>query len=113
MSLVALPQPIIIPQIAAYLAATRSALLINDDTDELAFIIQIPKTGTLTRLLIGTGSVLTTGENNVPVRIETDDKIGTIEIGRDRIISWAISDQKGKTAYFQDSNEELVLRKLF
>ena len=43
--------------------------------------------------------------------IETDDSIGTIEIGRDRIISWAICDQEGNTTFFTDKNEELVLDK--
>lgn len=44
------------------------------------------------------------------VDIETDDSRNTIEIGRDRIISWASCDQNGETKFFYNKNEEEVLR---
>ena len=43
--------------------------------------------------------------------IETDDSIGNIEIGRDRIISWAFCNQKGETEYFTSKEESDVLSK--
>ena len=44
--------------------------------------------------------------------IETDDSRGGIEIGRDRIISWAICDQEGYSKFFHSSNEREVLEEL-
>jgi len=43
--------------------------------------------------------------------IETDDTIGNIEIGRDRIISWAICNQSGEPTYFHSTDEEEVLKR--
>jgi DNA polymerase elongation subunit (family B) len=41
--------------------------------------------------------------------IETDDRIGNIEIGRDEILSWSAVDQEGKT-YQKAGDEEKILR---
>jgi len=41
--------------------------------------------------------------------IETDDTIGNIEVGRDRIISWAATD--GNKTYYQTGDEATILKK--
>jgi DNA polymerase elongation subunit (family B) len=42
--------------------------------------------------------------------IETDDTIGNIEIGRDKILSWAIVDTNGKTYYDSKEDEKELLK---
>ena len=54
-------------------------------------------------------------ENNLKILffdIETDDSIGTIEIGRDKILSWAGIDSNGKIYYATSENEKELLEKL-
>ena len=41
--------------------------------------------------------------------IETDDTIGNIEIGRDRILSFAACDDKGKKYFISDPDEKVLL----
>lgn len=75
MALVTLPYKIIHPwhAIVGWRAlGIGTVKLINDDTDKVAAIIQIPKSGLLTGVQFGTGTI-TTGENAVPIRIETID----------------------------------------
>lgn len=82
MALTALPSSLIVPWgngslgiLSSAGAASVASPTINDDTDEVAFVVQIPKTGTLTALTFCTGTI-TTGESAVPVRIETVNTSG-------------------------------------
>lgn len=42
--------------------------------------------------------------------IETDDRGGGIEIGRDKILSWAIVDEKKRFYFSSDNEEELLIK---
>jgi hypothetical protein len=74
MTLANLPAPLHLPwsdvRWVTEASYTISSLTINDDTDEIAFIVEIPATGTLSQLYFYTGTI-TTGENGIPVRLET------------------------------------------
>lgn len=68
-ALVSLPGPIVVPWASpAVVLIGTSYLTVNDDTDEMAYICQIPKTGTLTQLAFTVGTV-TVADTAVPVRI--------------------------------------------
>lgn len=52
------------------LSLSVSSFTINDDTDKAVFVFTFPKSGTITELSFSTGTI-TTGENDVLVRIES------------------------------------------
>jgi hypothetical protein len=70
MTLQALPSRICIPNIPI-VSPSYTGLIINDDTDEIAILICIPISGTALKEVIFSTGTITTGENAVPVRIET------------------------------------------
>lgn len=69
MTLRVLPNPIMIPPLPSVLVSPANPT-VNDDSDVVGFTIDIPATGTWTDIAFPTGAI-TTGENAVPVRIET------------------------------------------
>lgn len=70
MSLVTLPRPMAYPDIPTTGVVGLTNRTINDDTDELAILFQLPQSGTLTAIAISVGA-LTASENSVPFRLET------------------------------------------
>ena len=72
-----LPAPISIPwwNVTGNGNYTVNGITVNDDTDEVGFVVECPKTGTLTSVAWTTATI-TTGEASVPLRLETIDASG-------------------------------------
>lgn len=69
-ALTSLPAPIIVPWAGPFSTVMGSTYFVIDgDTDELAYVVQIPKTGMLTQLAFATGTI-TTGDTGVLVSLD-------------------------------------------